>query len=342
MIAAAALAAAAAVPAGATDVVGAGATFPYPIYARWAAAYKEQSGVALNYQSIGSGGGIKQIQAGTVDFGASDKPLRAEELERHGLVQFPLIVGGVVPVVNLPGVGPGGLRLTGPVLARIYLGEITKWNDPALSELNPGLALPDRAITVVYRSDGSGTTFIYTDYLSRMSPRWKSEVGSETAVAWPVGIGGKGNEGVASYVSRIAGAIGYVEHAYLIGNRLAYATLDNRAGRRVAPTRAAFAAAASHADWAAAPGFHQLLTDQPGEESWPITGASFILMRRSPKKPEAARAALGFFDWAYRQGGAMAEQLDYVPMPEALLEQVEAAWAEIRDPVGKPVRAGAR
>ena len=306
----------AAAPARATDISGAGATFPYPIYAKWADAYKTKTGVGMNYQSIGSGGGIKQIKAKTVDFGASDKPLQAAELDEAGLMQFPMIMGGVVPVVNIEGVGAGKLKLSGAVLADIYLGKITKWNDPAVQKLNPGLALTDRAITVVHRSDGSGTTFIFTHYLAEVSADWKTKVGEEASVEWPTGVGGKGNEGVASYAGRINGAIGYVEYAYALQNKLAFTLLENRAGKFVAPSSESFQAAAANADWAHAPGFYLLLTNQPGDGSWPITGASFILMYKSQEKPDVAKAALAFFDWSYKNGGGMAGELDYVPMPD--------------------------
>ncbi len=325
----------------AADISGAGATFPYPIYAKWADAYKTRTGVGLNYQSIGSGGGIKQIEAKTVDFGASDKPLQPEELDKYGLMQFPMIMGGVVPVVNLPGVGPGDLKLTGPVLADIYLGKISKWNDPAIAKLNRGVKLPGQAITVVHRSDGSGTTFIFTHYLSQVSPAWKSQVGEDASVSWPAGVGGKGNEGVASYAQRIPGAIGYVEYAYALQNKLAHTLLANRAGKYVAPSSASFQAAAAGADWKAAPGFYLLLTDQPGEKSWPITGASFILMYKQAADPAASRAVLDFFDWAYHEGGAMAESLDYVPMPDSVVELVESTWkSQIKGGDGKAVWTG--
>ncbi|MCB1007503.1 MAG: phosphate ABC transporter substrate-binding protein PstS [Acidobacteria bacterium] len=324
--------------AAATKISGAGATFPFPIYAKWAQAYKAATGVALNYQSIGSGGGIKLIQRRIVDFGASDKPLTADELERDGLVQFPAVVGGVVPVVNLEGVAPGALRLDGPTLVEIFSGAIGKWNDERIRALNPDVSLPDQAITVVYRSDGSGTTFIFSSYLSGQSERWKQKIGAATAVDWPVGVGGKGNEGVTSYVTRIPGAIGYVEHVYAFQNRLAHVRLRNGAGRWVEPSREAFAAAAAGADWSSAPGFFLLLTDSPGETSWPVTGASFILLPRRPEKPELAGATLAFFDWAYREGAAMASELDYVPLPADVYELVERHWADqIVDAAGEPV-----
>ncbi len=322
----------------AADISGAGATFPYPIYAKWAEAYKAKTGVGMNYQSIGSGGGIKQIEAKTVDFGASDKPLEPKDLDANGLMQFPMIMGGVVPVVNIPGVGPGRLRLTGPVLADIYLGKIKKWNEPAIAKLNPGVKLPDTAVSVVHRSDGSGTTFIFTHFLSEVSPEWKQKVGEEASVSWPTGVGGKGNEGVASYAGRIPGAIGYVEYAYALQNKLAYTLLQNKAGQYVKPSDESFQAAAAGADWAKAPGFYLLLTNQPGAKSWPITGASFILMHKSQQSPQTAGEVLKFFDWAYHNGKQMAEQLDYVPMPEGVIALVQKAWAsEIKGADGKPV-----
>ncbi len=337
---AATLAVASAAPAAAVDIAGAGATFPYPIYAKWAEAYKQKSGVALNYQSIGSGGGIKQIEAKTVDFGATDKPLEPKDLDANGLVQFPVIMGGVVPVVNVQGIGAGKLKLSGTVLANIYLGAIKNWNDPAIKALNPGLPLPDRAISVVHRSDGSGTTFIFTHYLSEVSPQWKSKVGEDASVAWPVGVGGKGNEGVASYASRINGAIGYVEYAYALQNKLAHVQLQNKAGNFVEPTTAAFQAAAASADWAKAPGFYLLLTNQSGAQSWPITGASFILMYKNQVKAENGRAVLQFFNWAFHNGGPMAAQLDYVPLPDSVIKLVEDSWRTQIKAGGQPVWTG--
>ncbi|MGH8750756.1 MAG: phosphate ABC transporter substrate-binding protein PstS, partial [Burkholderiales bacterium] len=283
----------------AAEITGAGATFPYPIYARWADTYKTQTGIGLNYQSIGSGGGIKQIQAKTVDFGASDKPLTVDELNKHGLMQFPAIMGGVVPVINVEGIQPGQLKLTGAVLADIYLGKIKKWNDPALAALNSGLKLPDEILTVVRRSDGSGTTFLFTDYLSKVSAEWKTKVGSDASVAWPEGVGGKGNEGVAAYVQRIKGSIGYVEYAYAKHNKMTHVQLENKAGKFVQPEITAFQAAAAYADWENAPGFYQILTDQPGKASWPITGASFILIYKQQADPAKGTQVLKFFDWAY-------------------------------------------
>lgn len=324
--------------ANAADITGAGATFPFPIYAKWAEAYRARTGVGVNYQSIGSGGGIKQIKEKTVDFGASDAPLKADELEKEGLVQFPTVMGGVVPVVNLKALGAGELKLTGQLLADIYLGKIKKWNDPALAAVSGGAALPDRAITVVHRADGSGTTFIFTTYLSRVSPEWKEKAGEGTAVSWPTGVGGKGNEGVASYVQRINGAIGYVEYAYALQNNMAHAQMQNRDGQFVKPGSESFQAAAAGADWAGTPGFGVILTDQPGRASWPITGATFILMHRAQPKPETAREVLKFFKWAYENGDRMAEDLRYVPMPDRVVKLVEKLWRErIRGPDGSPV-----
>ncbi len=320
------------------QINGAGATFPYPIYAAWAKAYEAETGVRLNYQSIGSGGGIKQIKAKTVDFGASDAPMKPAELERYGLVQWPQIMGGVVPVVNIPGLAAGSLRLDGDTLARIFLGRITKWNDPAIAALNPGLNLPNLRITIVHRSDGSGTTFIFTNYLAKVSAEWREKVGNAKAVSWPTGIGGKGNEGVASYVMRIKGGIGYVEYAYAVQNHMQHALLKNRDGNFVAPTVESFQAAAAGADWANAKGYYMILTDQPGADSWPITGASFILVHARAMKPERTRAVLKFFDWAFHHGQKMAVDLHYVPMPAAVVKMVERTWAErIRDPQGGTV-----
>ena len=329
------------VSAAVTEISGAGATFPYPVYAKWAEAYNQSAGVKMNYQSIGSGGGIKQITAKTVDFGASDAPLTAEQLNKEGLLQFPMVMGGVVPVVNLEGIEAGQLKLSAKVLADIYLGKIEKWNDSAITSLNPGLSLPGKAITVVHRSDGSGTTWIYTNYLSKVSPEWKSSVGNDKAVSWPVGVGGKGNEGVASYVSRIKGTIGYVEYAYALQNKMASVKLENHDGKYVDPTSAAFQAAAANADWSNAPGFYMVLTDQPGAGSWPITGATFILMHKQQAKPEVAKAVLGFFAWAYQNGDDMASALDYVPMPDSVVGLVEKNWQqEIKGSDGSAVWSG--
>ena len=328
--------------ASAADISGAGATFPYPIYAKWAEAYKPKTGTEMNYQSIGSGGGIKQITAKTVDFGASDMPLKGEQLEKDGLAQWPMVMGGVVPVVNLQGIQPGQLKLDGKTLADIYLGKIKKWNDPAIAQLNPGVTLPDKAIAPVYRSDGSGTNFIFTDYLSKVDPSSRSKVGSNTSVEFPTGIGGKGNEGVAAMASRTDGAIGYVEYAYALQNKMTYTQLKNRDGAFVAPEIKTFQAAAASADWASAPGFGVLLTNQPGKDSWPITGATFILMHKQQKEPQKAKQVLDFFDWAYRNGDQLAEELHYVPMPEKVTEQVEERWKkEIVGADGKPVWTGA-
>jgi phosphate transport system substrate-binding protein len=325
-------------PAGAIDISGAGATFPYPIYAKWADAYKKETGIGLNYQSIGSGGGIKQIKAKTVTFGASDMPLKPEELKAAGLVQFPAVTGGDVPVVNLAGVKPGELVLDGATLARIFLGEITMWDDPAIKKLNPKIKFPSQAIVVVHRSDGSGTTFIWTDYLSKVSAEWKSKVGASTAVEWPAGIGAKGNEGVANNVIQTSGAIGYVEYAYAKQNKMTFADMINKDGKRVAPNAESFQAAAANADWANAPGFYQILTDEPGAKSWPISGATFILMHATPDNPAAAKEALKFFSWAFEKGGKMAEELDYVPLPKPVVALVKKSWAdEIKGADGKPL-----
>jgi len=324
--------------AAATDITGAGATFPYPIYAKWADAYKKQTGVGMNYQSIGSGGGIKQITAKTVDFGASDMPLKPEELEKSGLMQFPTVIGGDVPVVNLKGVAPGQLRLTGSLLAEIYLGKVAKWNDPAIANLNPGVQLPTTAISVVHRSDGSGTTFIWTNYLSKVSEEWKTKVGEGTAVNWPTGVGGKGNEGVASYVQRIDGSIGYVEYAYAKQNKMAHVLVKNREGEFSAPSARAFQAAAAGADWKAAPGMYLILTDAPGKGAWPIAGATFILMHKAQEKPENAKEVLKFFNWAYSKGDNMAQELDYVPLPAAVVGLIQSSWkSQLKDTGGKPL-----
>jgi phosphate transport system substrate-binding protein len=320
----------------AVDITGAGATFPFPIYAKWADAYKQKTGTGMNYQSIGSGAGIKQIQAKTVDFGATDAPLKGDELAKAGLVQFPAIIGGVVPVVNLDGVKPGEMKLTGALLADIYLGKIKKWNDKAVADVNPGLKLPDENITVVRRSDGSGTTFLWTDYLSKVSPEWKEKVGSSTAVAWPEGVGGKGNEGVASYVQRIKGSIGYVEYAYAKRNKMAHVALRNKDGQFVQPDDGAFQAAASYADWKSQPGFHQILTEQAGKASWPITGASFILVPAKSDKPASTTEVLKFFDWALKNGQKMAAELDYVPLPDNVVKMIADEWrAQVKDAGGK-------
>ncbi len=322
----------------AADITGAGATFPYPIYAKWAEAYKAKTGIGLNYQSIGSGGGIKQIKAKTVDFGASDMPLKPDVLEKDGLMQFPTVMGGVVPVVNLEGIQGGQIKLTGPVLADIFLGKIKKWNDPAIANLNKGVALPDQAITVVHRSDGSGTTFIFTNYLSKISPEWKEKVGEETSVAWPTGVGGKGNEGVASYVKQIKGSIGYVEYAYALQNKMTHTLMQNKEGEFVAPTADAFKAAAAGANWEKAPGFYEILTNEAGKQSWPITGATFILMHKTQDKAATAHEVLKFFDWAYANGDKLALDLDYVPMPDSVVKLIQHAWkTQLKDQSGKAV-----
>jgi len=321
----------------AVDITGAGATFPYPIYAKWAHAYKKATGVGLNYQSIGSGGGIKQITAKTVDFGASDMPMKPADLEKNGLMQFPMVMGGVVPVYNIKGVSAGEITLTPQQLSDIYLGRIKKWNDAAIMANNKGAKLPDQAISVVHRSDGSGTSFIFTNYLSKVSSDWKSAVGEGTSVNWPTGVGGKGNEGVANYVGRIDGAIGYVEYAYAKQNKLATAKMVNRDGGTVAPNDDSFKAAAAGAEWSKAPGMALLLTDQPGKTSWPMTGATFILMHTTQAKPENAKEVLKFFEWAYKNGDQMAAALDYVPMPDAVVSLVQSNWKQIKDGSGKPV-----
>ncbi|NNM80700.1 MAG: phosphate ABC transporter substrate-binding protein PstS [Gallionella sp.] len=320
----------------ATDITGAGATFPYPIYAKWAEAYKAQSGMNMNYQSIGSGGGIKQITAKTVDFGASDMPLKPDALEKEGLMQFPTVIGGVVPVINVNGIEAGKLKLDGATLADIYLGKITKWNDPAIAALNKGMTLPDDVITVVHRSDGSGTSFIFTNYLSKASAEWKANVGEGTAVSWKAGTGGKGNEGVASYVQRIKGSIGYVEYAYALQNKMNHVQMKNHDGQFVQPDEKSFKAAAAGAQWDKAPGFYEILTDEAGKEAWPISGATFILMHKSQDKPESATAVLKFFDWAYEKGDKLATELDYVTLPDSVVKLIRAAWkAQIKDSTGK-------
>ncbi len=324
--------------AAAADITGAGATFPYPIYAKWADAYRKSTGVGMNYQSIGSGGGIKQITARTVDFGASDMPMKPEDLEKNGLLQFPAIMGGVVPVYNIKGIASGQITLTGQQLADIYLGKIRKWNDPVIAANNKGVNLPDQAISVVHRSDGSGTTFIFVNYLSKVNAEWKSAVGEGTSVKWPTGVGGKGNEGVANYVGRIDGAIGYVEYAYAKQNKLAVAKMVNQGGAAVLPNDDSFKAAAAGADWGKAPGMYLILTDQPGKQSWPMTGASFILMHKVQAKPENAREVLKFFDWSFRNGNQMASDLDYVPMPDPVLKMIQTEWkSKIKDESGKAV-----
>jgi len=320
----------------AIDITGAGATFPYPIYAKWADAYKKATGVGMNYQSIGSGGGIKQITAKTVDFGASDAPMKGEDLEKNGLVQFPAIMGGVVLVYNLKGVKSGDVKLTGALIADIYLGKVKMWNDPAIAKLNAGVALPNQAISAVNRSDGSGTTFLFTNYLSKVSSEWKSTIGEGTAVKWSTGVGGKGNEGVANYVARIDGSIGYVEYAYAKQNKLSFAQMINKDGHVVAPSDDSFKAAAAGADWKSVPGMGVVLTDQPGKASWPMTGASFILVHKLQDKPENGKEVLKFFDWAFKNGAKMADDLDYVPMPDPVVKLIQSVWkSQIKDASGK-------
>ena len=322
----------------AADITGAGATFPYPIYAKWAEAYKKATGNGLNYQSIGSGGGIKQIKAKTVDFGASDMPLKADELTAEGLIQFPAIIGGVVPIVNLDGVAPGKLKMTGDLLAGIYMGKITKWNAPEIAAINPGIKLPAEDISVVHRSDGSGTTFLWTDFLSKVNADFKTAIGSSTAVKWPVGLGGKGNEGVAANVQRIKNSIGYVEYAFVKKNKMVYTQLKNADGQFAEPDDDSFKAAAANGDWSKAPGMYLVLTNQPGKASWPITGASFILMHKTQDNPAEAKEVLKFFDWAFKNGGAMANELDYVALPPALVKQIQDSWkANLKDAAGKAV-----
>jgi phosphate transport system substrate-binding protein len=324
--------------AAAAEITGAGATFPYPIYASWAQDYKKLTGTSLNYQSIGSGAGIKQIKSKTVDFGASDRPLKAEDLEKEGLMQFPAIMGAVAPVVNLKGIGPGQLKMTGPVLADIFLGKITKWNASEIAALNPGVNLPAEDIVVVRRSDGSGTTFLFTDYLSKVSPDFKAKVGGSTAVRWPVGIGGKGNEGVSAYVQRIKNSIGYLEYNFIKHLKMSHMQLQNREGQFVHPGDESVKAAASNADWTQTPGFGAVLTNQPGKDSWPITGASFILMHKVQMNPTRAKEVLTFFDWAYKNGSGTAAKLNYVAIPAPLVNQVQDAWkSQMKDGFGKAV-----
>ena len=325
-------------PASAADISGAGATFPYPIYAKWADSYKKETGNGLNYQSIGSGGGIKQITARTVTFGASDMPLQPAELDKIGVIQFPTVMGGIVPVVNLDGIKSNELTIDGATLAKIYLGEIKKWDDPAIKKLNPNAKLPSQAIALVHRSDGSGTTFIFTNYLSKVSPEWKDKVGSSTSVEWPGGIGAKGNEGVANGVMQTKGSIGYVETAYAKQNKLTTTKMVNKDGKTVEATPDAIMSAAAGADWAKAPGFYMILTDEPGAKSWPIAGATFILVPKQPKDIAATKEALKFFEWAYKNGDEMAKGLDYIPMPDNVVSLIQAKWkSEIKDDSGKPV-----
>jgi phosphate transport system substrate-binding protein len=330
------LGSAAAVPVHGAEISGAGSTFVFPVLSKWAEAYKRATGITINYQSIGSGAGIKQIKAKTIDFGATDAPLDPKELAAAGLVQFPIVMGGVVPVVNLRGVEAGQLKLTGPILADIYLGKIKRWSAPEIAMLNPGLALPDQPIIPVYRSDGSGTTYVFADYLSKVSPEWRTKIGASTAVEFPGGIGGKGSDGVAAFTAQTQGAIGYVEYAYAKHNKLAYALVKNHAGVFVTPNSASFRSAAANADWTKAVGFYMLLADQQGPESWPISGSTFVLIQKNQQKPDVARDMLKFFDWAYRNGATLADELDYVPITPNVVQVVEATWAEIKEPDGKP------
>ena len=321
--------------AGAQEITGAGASFPAPIYAKWASEYNKATGVKVNYQSIGSGGGIKQIDSKTVDFGASDMPQTDDVLRSKGQVQFPTVIGGVVPVVNIKGIEPGQLKLTGQVLGDIYLGKIAKWSDPAIKALNPTLALPDTAIAPVRRADGSGTTFIFTNYLSKVNAEWKAKVGESTAVNWPVGAGGKGNEGVSAFVGRLPNSIGYVEYSYVKQNKMTYAILENAAGQFVKPDEEAFKAAAAGADWNKS--FYQILTNQPGKASWPISGATFILMHAKQDKPANGTEVLKFFNWAYSNGSKLAGDLDYVPLPSAVVGVIQKSWGDIKDTSGKAI-----
>jgi phosphate transport system substrate-binding protein len=340
LLAASLMVATSSIAALAVDISGAGATFPYPIYAKWADAYKKETGVGLNYQSIGSGGGIKQIQNKTVTFGATDAPLKGEDLNKFGLTQFPMVMGGIVPVVNLEGVKPGELVLDGPTLAKIFLGEIKSWDDPAIRKLNPTAKLTKQAIAIVHRSDGSGTTFNFAYYLADVSPDWKSKVGVNTALQWPAGIGAKGNEGVANNVGNTKGAIGYVEYAYAKQNKLTFTQMINKAGKSVTPTSETFQAAAASADWSSQPGYGVILANQAGDKSWPMTAATWILMYKQPQDSTAAAEALKFFAWAYAKGDKMSEELDYVPMPDKVVGDIQKTWAgEIKDASGKPLFA---
>ena len=321
------------------EATGAGASFPAPLYAKWAADYHKATGVKINYQSVGSGAGLRQIEAKTVDFGASDAPLKDEDLARKGLVQFPTVIGGVVPVVNIKGLAPGQLRLSGQVLGDIYLGKISKWNDAAITALNPGVSLPDADIAAVRRADGSGTSFIFTNYLSKVNAEWKAKVGEGTAVNWPLGAGGKGNEGVAAFVGRLANSIGYVEYAYVKQNKMNWVRLQNADGQFVAPSDDSFKAAAAGAEWSKS--FYQVLTEKPGKAAWPITAATFIMMHKVQDKPANAASALKFFDWAYKSGDAAADELDYVALPDAVKTLVRKQWGEIKDASGTPVLTAA-
>jgi phosphate transport system substrate-binding protein len=337
-IAAAGLLAATALPASAADITGAGSTFVYPVLAKWADVYRKETGVGLNYQSIGSGGGIKQITNKTVTFGATDMPLMHDDIAKNNFVQFPVINGSVVPILNVPGIKPGELTLDGPTIAKIFLGEITQWNDPAIAKLNPGVTLPNIAIAVVHRSDGSGTTFIWTNYLSKVSPEWKEKVGENTAVEWPVGIGAKGSEGVSNNAAQTQGSLGYVEYAYAKQNNLTYAKMINHAGKTVAPTAESFQSAAAGAVWTSAPDFRVIMTDAPGDKSWPVAGSTFILMQTVPQDTIASAEALKFFDWGYKHGQQMAADLDYVPMPDSVVALIEKTWKDrIKTSDGKPI-----
>jgi len=324
------------VPAGAADVTGAGASFPAPLYIRWAADYNKATGDKINYQSVGSSAGMKQIEVKTVDFGATDIPLSDQTLAEKGLIQFPTVVGGIVPIVNIRGIAPGELKLNGQLLGDIYLGKIKKWNDPAIAKLNPDLKLPNIAIAVVRRADGSGTSFVFTNYLAKVNSEWKEKVGEGAAVNWPIGMGGKGNEGVAAFVKRLHGAIGYVEHVYAKRTKLAHTQMQNQAGKYVQPSDASFRAAAAGADWAKS--FNQILTDQPGDDSWPIASATFIVMHKKQDKPREAASTLAFFDWAYKNGDKDAANLDYVPMPQNVKDMVTKLWQTIVDASGKPIK----
>ncbi|MBI3480066.1 MAG: phosphate ABC transporter substrate-binding protein PstS [Nitrosomonadales bacterium] len=322
----------------ASDIIGAGATFPYPIYSKWAEVYRAKTHISLNYQSIGSGGGIKQVQAKAVDFGASDMPLKPAELEKNGLVQFPSVVGGVVPVININGIEAGQLKLDGKTLADIYLGKITRWNDSAIAALNPDIKLPNEDIAVIYRTDSSGTSFIFTHYLSKVSPEWQSTVGEGTSVIWKVGVGGRGNEGVTSYVQRIKNSIAYVEYSYALQNKLDYVQLKNHDGNFIIPNKASLAAAAVAVHWDQTPGFYEILTDEAGKNSWPLASATFILMQKTQDKPDTAKLVLKFFDWAYAYGDKMASDLNYIPIPDNAVKQIHQAWkTQIRDTSGKPI-----
>jgi phosphate transport system substrate-binding protein len=325
-ICAVALGCALAMPAMAQQITGAGSTFVYPVLSKWSDAYSKTNGIQVNYQSIGSGGGIAQIKAATVDFGASDAPLPPEQLEKIGLAQFPVVIGGIVPVVNIEGIAAGQMRFTGKLLADLYLGNIKKWNDPAVAAVNPGVTLPDQAVTIVHRSDGSGTTFNFLNYLSKVSPDWKSKVGEGTSVSWPVGVGGKGNEGVAEYVNRIKGSIGYVEYAYVLQNKMKFGLVENRAGKFISPTIASFQAAAASAEWTKAKDFYLVMTDAPGDEAYPVTATVFVLMYKTPKDAARSKNAVTFFKWAFESGQDLAKSLDYVPLPAPLVQQIETYW----------------